>query len=94
MDIEIKNEEAAISTCQQIISYNQQNAAYIESLESALQRINADWQSNGHDKESYVLELEKQIQNLKIMERGTNDLANSILKYVENIQATNSNTLE
>lgn len=93
MDIEIKNEEAVISTCQQILSYNQQNASYIETLESALQRINADWESNGHDKESYVLELEKQINNLKIMENGTNELANSILRYVENIQATSSKTV-
>jgi len=92
MDIEIKNEDAAISVCEQIISYNNQNAAYIELLESALQKINANWESNGHDKESYVLELEKQIQNLKIMERGTNDLANSILNYVENIKATSSTT--
>ena len=93
MDIQVKNEDAAISTCQQILSYNQQSGSYIDSLESSLQKINAAWESTGRDKESYVAELEKQIQNLRIMEKGMNDLASSILRYVENIKTTGSSTM-
>ena len=93
MDIQVKNEDAAISTCQQILSYTQQTESHIDSLESALQKINAAWASTGKDKESYVAELEKQIRNLRIMEQGMNDLANNILKYVENIKTTSSSTM-
>ena len=93
MDINVKNENAAISTCQQILSYTQQSESHIDSLESALQRINSAWETNGRDKESYVAELEKQIQNLRVMEKGMNDLANSILRYVENIKTTGSSTM-
>lgn len=93
MDIQVKNEDAAISTCQQILSYTQQTDGHIESLEGALKRIVSEWESSGKDKESYVTELEKQIQNLRIMEKSMNDLANSILKYVENIKVTGSSTM-
>ena len=93
MDIQIKNEDAAISTCQQLISYNNQCSADIENLEGSLKRITTDWESNGHDKESYVAELEKQINNLRTMEKAINDLANGIIKYVENNKATSSATM-
>lgn len=93
MDIQVRNEDAAISTCQQILSLNQQSESHIETLEGALRRINSVWESNGKDKESYVVELEKQIQNLRTMEKGMTDLANGILRYVESIKTTGSSTM-
>lgn len=93
MDIQIKNEDAAISTCQQILNYTKQTESHIDSLESTLQRINSAWESTGRDKQSYVVELEKQIQNLRIMEKAMNDLAANVLNYVQEIKATASSTM-
>jgi hypothetical protein len=93
MDIQVRDENAAMSACQQILSYIQQTDSHIDSLESALQRINTNWESNGRDKQSYVAELEKQIKNLRIMEKGMNDFAKSILNYVEKIKTTGSSTM-
>lgn len=94
MDIEIKNEDAVITTCEQILAFNREAATQIDSLSNTLHRINADWESNGHDKESYVVELEKQIENLNILEKGITDLATSIKQYVETIKATSAKTVE
>lgn len=93
MDIQIKNEQEAINTCEQILSYTQIAAAHIESLESALQKINAAWESTGADKQSYVAELEKQINNLRIMEKNMNDVASVVLKHAQDIKAIGSSTM-
>ena len=88
VDIELKSAEQAISICDEILNYNTQNAEMISSLEKTLSDINKNWESTGQDKESYVLELKKQIKNLTIIHDETNKLANTIATYAENIKAT------
>jgi len=46
------------------------------------------------DKESYVVELEKQIKNLEILNGAIVQLFNSLLVYAENIKKTSSSTLD
>lgn len=95
MDIEIKNEDAVITTCEQVVkAYIPELDSDIGTLNSTLSKIKVKWESNGMDKESYVLELEKQIKNLGILNGAIIQLFNSILVYAENIKKTSSNTLD
>ena len=88
VDIEIKSTEQAISICNEILTYNKQNAEMISSLEKTLSDINKNWESTGQDKESYVLELKKQIKNLNIIHDETDRLGRAIISYAENVKAT------
>lgn len=93
MDIEIKNVDGAISVCDKIISYKNQSASSVDELESILKKIASNWESSGIDKESYILELEKQINNLVILEEQITNLANTIKQYASSMKETSKRTV-
>ncbi len=90
MDIEIKNADSAINDCNQLVQYSAQMQSQVDSLKNSLNRINANWESNGADKQSYVTELEKQIENLGIIEQCVTKFASTVRYYAEQIKATSA----
>lgn len=88
VDIELKSAEQAINICNEILTYNKENAELISALENALNGINKYWESTGRDKESYVVELKKQIGNLNIVHSETERLGRTIISYAEQAKAT------
>lgn len=93
MDVEIVNADAAINTCEELFSYNSQLFSQIDELESIMSQIKSKWESNGMDKESYMLELEKQAQNLNELGELVQKLVNSISAYAKDAKQTSQKTM-
>ena len=93
MDIEVKNTEAAIATCDDILSYNQQIVSHIDQLDDLISSVNSTWESTGMDKESYIQELQKQAGNLTKMSELIGNTARSISGYAQRQQQTSNKTM-
>ena len=65
MDIQIKDENTALASCEELVQLSQTMNEDITALEAQLSKIKESWASNGIDKESYVVELDKQINNFR-----------------------------
>ena len=91
--IEIDNTKAVIEDCSSILTMQNELDIQINSLEGSMRKINEIWASNGNDKQSYVAELEKQIQNLRLMKSAIFQFANSIKSYAEAQEATSNATV-
>lgn len=83
-DIEILNGSGALNNCSEMSTYSSQMDDCISSLNSDLQKINSNWSSNGIDKESYMVELNKQITKLQVIRDQLNKFSNAISNYVTN----------
>ena len=64
MDIQIKDQSAALATCEELAKQANAMNGDITTLEGHLSKIKEVWASNGVDKESYVVELDKQISTI------------------------------
>lgn len=93
MEISFQNEDRAIQTCEEIMSENQKLADACEVLSSCLNQISANWESNGADKQSYVTELEKQINNIDYLTSSIKDVANTLRNYAQNAKAAAQQTM-
>lgn len=82
MDIQIKDESAALASCDELIKHANAMNGDITTLEGHLSKIKEVWASNGVDKESYVVELDKQIRNFRVICDAIRQLGNSVKNYV------------
>ena len=82
MDIQIKDQSAALAKCEELNKQAQALNEDITALESHLTKVKSNWASNGVDKESYVVELTKQIKNLRIICDSIKRLSSAISNYV------------
>lgn len=94
MDIEIKNAQGAIDNCNSIMAYRKALSDKIASLQSLVQKLESNWQSGGADKETYLAELNKQINNYTILETTIGRFANTVTTYAQNIQQTSKKTVD
>ena len=95
MDIEIKNESQALSICESAKSGKiRQLNDHISTLNTLINKINTGWSSTGSDKETYVKELQKQANNLKIISDQTYKFFDVISRYVKNTQNTSKKTVD
>ncbi len=83
MDIQIKNESAALTSCEELAKHANAMNEDITTLETNLSRIKDGWASNGMDKESYVIELDKQINNFRVICDAIRKLSSAVKNYVE-----------
>ena len=83
MDIQIKDQSAALATCEELAKQANAMNGDITTLEGHLSKIKEVWASNGVDKESYVVELDKQIRNFRTICDAIRKLASAIRNYVE-----------
>ena len=81
MDIQIKNEEEAVVSCINGKNSQKKLSEAINNLESVINKVKTTWESTGADKETYILELEKQVNNLRI-------LGDSSLKFFNTIESS------
>lgn len=95
MDIEIKNESIVLSVCEQATNtYIPQLNGEIDSITSSLTTIKSVWSSNGIDKESYMLELEKQLRNTIVLRDAMLQLFTTIKSYTGNLKQIRKRTVD
>lgn len=94
MDIEIVNKSVVDSACNEILNSNLSELnTEIDELSQLLSQVKSRWESNGMDKESYILELEKQVNNLTTLEGLMRNLAITIQNYSDNIGKISKRTV-
>ena len=94
MDIEIKNQEQVLSICQTVQNEKlKQLSNCISSLESNISSVKEKWSSTGIDKETYVIELEKQVENLRTIYQLLGGFSKTITNYTESVKRTAANTI-
>lgn len=94
MDIQVRDEQQALSSCSSGKSNQKELSAAINNLEALLKKFNSAWESTGQDKETYILELEKQINNLRIIGDASLKFFNSIESYIHRVQQAKARTLD
>lgn len=92
-EIVIKNEEGALKVCESILKYNNELEQHIECLNDLLRNVNMKWESNAQDKESYIIELDRQINTLVNIKEQLNSFAKGIIKYVEYVKKESQNKI-
>lgn len=93
-DVKVMDPEQAIDDCNYINERSQKLYNTAEILNTNLIRIENDWESNGLDKESYVTELKKQIENIFLLCKAIRNVTNPIIYYAENAKEISSKNME
>lgn len=86
MDIQIKNEEEAVVSCINGKNSQKKLSEAINNLESVINKVKTTWESTGADKETYILELEKQVNNLRILGDSSLKFFNTIESYIARVR--------
>lgn len=93
MDIQINNASGALSNCNSLYAHASELNTKVSELTNYINKIKTNWQSNGMDKESYILELEKQSRNLNIIYENVKKLSSAISNYVSNANQISNLTI-
>lgn len=93
MDIQVKDEQSALTSCSNGKSNQKKLNEAISNLEGLLNKVKTSWESTGADKETYILELEKQINNLRIIGDSSLKFFNTIQSYIAQIQQLRARTV-
>lgn len=72
------------------MSHSKAMSEHIDNLDNILLKVRTNWESTGQDKESYMLELQKQVTNLTIINDNINNFVAQIKNYVRNVQETSN----
>lgn len=82
MDIQIKDESAALASCEELAKQANAMNEDITTLETHLTKIKDAWASDGMDKESYIVELDKQVSNFRLICDKIRKLSSVLQDYV------------
>ena len=93
MDIQVKDEQRALASCTNGKNHQKKLNDAINSLESLINKVKTTWESTGADKETYILELEKQISNLRVIGDSGMKFFNTIQSYITQIQQLRARTV-
>ncbi len=94
MDIQVRDFNAAYNTCESISKYSNEMNAQIDALDGILNNVKTRWESTGQDKETYMLELRKQAENLTFINQQINTFVKQIKNYVRTVQETSNKTVQ
>lgn len=93
MDIQVKDEQRALSSCTNGKNNQKKLSEAISSLEGIINKVKTTWESTGADKETYIIELEKQINNLRILGDSSLKFFDTIQSYITQIQQLRAKTV-
>ena len=93
MDIQVRDFNAAYNTCEDISKYINEMNSQIDALDSILKNVKTKWESTGQDKETYMLELTKQSENLTFISQQISTFVKQIKNYVRSVQETSKKTM-
>ena len=88
--IEIRNPDAAIAKCGEIIGKVAQAKATAQKLDGTLSKVKSQWETTGLDKQSFTKELETQITKLETINAAVEKLARVVENYARQNKATSS----
>ena len=94
MDIQIKNEEEAVVSCINGKNSQKKLSEAINKLQGNLTKIKSNWESTGADKESYIIELEKQMNNLVIIGDVSLKFFKTIESYIARVRELRARTVD
>ena len=91
MFFNITNIESAKASIETIRKYNNNLKSQNDSLATDLSTIQSHWQSDTEDKNSYVKELEKTIENISKLSSIIDSFINRIDEFIVNSEKTANN---
>jgi len=62
-------------------------------LKQNLEKISTNWESNGMDKQSYVIGLEKEVSKMNDLVEQLSLLESKVKQYIEDLKVTSNNTI-
>lgn len=93
MDIQVKDFSRALSSCETVSKYVNELNGHVDALEDILVKVKTKWESTGQDKESYMVELEKQVSNLTFINQQIDTFVKQIRNYVHSVQETSKKSI-